>query len=73
MLAIPLPSSNAVWMHRGETLEAAEICYVHRDYVVDCVHLHRCRQTRIVHLNSRHAVLHYDSPPFPVNGLAVRQ
>jgi hypothetical protein len=58
-------------MDCGETLEAAEIYYVHGEYVVDCVHVHRRGQTRIVHLNSLHAVLHHDPSPFSVHGLAV--
>jgi hypothetical protein len=63
--------SNGVGMDCGETLEAAEIYYVHGEYVVDCVHVHRRGQTRIVHLNSLHAVLHHDPSPFSVHGLAV--
>src|SRR5258708_7394195 len=35
--------SNAVRVHCGETLEAAEVCHVHGEYVVDGVHVH-CRR-----------------------------
>ena len=68
-----LPHSNAFRTHCGETLEPAEICHVHGEYVVDSMHVHCRRQTRVVHLHSRDAVLHDNSLPFPVNGLAVRQ
>src|SRR5260221_11289221 len=68
-----LPHSNAIRTHCGEALEPAEICHVHGEYVVDSMHVHCRRQTRVVDLHSRDAVLHDSSFPLPVNGLAVRQ
>ena len=60
-------------MHRGETTEAAEVCNVQSEYVAYAMDVHRCRQPCVVNLNTQDPVLKDNPPPFPVDGLAVRQ
>jgi len=60
-------------MDSGEAGEAAEIGDVQREYVIHVVHIHGRRQPRVVHLNSRDAVLHDNSSPLSVDRIVVRQ
>jgi hypothetical protein len=60
-------------MHGGKSTEPAEVRHIQREDVAYAMHVHGRRQSRVVHLNTQDAVLHNNSPPFPVNGFAVRQ